>query len=106
MRGFKLVAYFLFLLLGISPALATPSSTAPGPSASTVQSQTQHCGATIADALSESRRALAANDAAADHKALGCLIEAMSAFQTQSLTAVRKDGTRAIAVPATTAPVP
>jgi hypothetical protein len=56
------------------------------------------CGTTVDEKLAAARKALQANDTAT-RTAIACLIEAVSALETQSLSTVRKDGTHVIAVP-------
>lgn len=61
-----------------------------------------HCGQSVDDAVKAARAALARDDAEGDHAALACLLAAVSAFNTDRLDAIRKEGSgtaRMLAVP-------
>ena len=83
------VPVFLCLVFPVSLQAAEPTS----------------CGDTVAANLQHARESLAAKTSEAQHAALACLIEALDKINTSSVSAIRSDGDRVIAMPVTAVPI-
>jgi hypothetical protein len=100
MRNFCRIA--LLALAAVFSCFSNPTHAAANDISSESQlaqgASAASCGTTVEANLTVARKALQSNDKAT-RAALACLIEAVSTLQTQSLDAVRKDGTHVIVAP-------